>query len=87
MKVIEKEVPAIDACFKQASGQRPRSKGQVAFTLVIGPDGRVKDTQVEKGKEKYRDFEPCVLKCLKTLKFPVQTGHRDMEVTITFALI
>ena len=87
MKVIEKEVPAIDACFKQASGQRPRSKGHVAFILVIGPDGRVKDTQVEKGKEKYRDFEPCVLKCLKTLKFPVQTGHRDMEVTITFALI
>lgn len=87
MKVIERDMPAINACFKQASGQRSTPKGQVVFTVVIGPDGRIKNAQIEKGKEKYKNFEQCVVKTLKTLKFPVQTGRKDMVVTITFALI
>ena len=85
--VIEREMPAIDACYKQGSWQGSRPNGHVVFTLVIGPDGRVKKAQIEKGKEKYKGFEQCVVKWLKTLKFPVQTGGKDMEVTITFALI
>jgi Ca-activated chloride channel family protein len=86
-KVMEREMPAIDACYKQCSGQGTRPKGQVAFTLIIGPDGRVKKAQIEMGKAKYKGFEQCVVKWLKTLKFPVQTGRKDMEVTINFALI
>jgi Ca-activated chloride channel family protein len=85
--VIERDMPAINACYKQGSWQRSRSKGQIAFSLVIGPDGRVKKAEIEKGKEKNKGFEQCVVKWLKTLKFPVQTGGKDMEVTITFALI
>jgi hypothetical protein len=86
-QVIENDMPAIKACTRQASGQRPRPKGQVSFTLVIGPDGRVKKAQIEEEKEKFKDFERCVVKSLKTLKFPAKTGSKDMEVTITFALI
>jgi Ca-activated chloride channel family protein len=85
--VIERDMPAIKACTRQASGQRSRPKGQVSFTLVIGPDGSVKKAQIEKEKEKFKDFERCVVKSLKTLKFPVKTGSKGMEVTITFALI
>jgi outer membrane biosynthesis protein TonB len=55
--------------------------------LIVGPDGRVKKAQIEKGKEKYKDFEQCVVKWLKNLKFPMQTGGKDTLVTITFALI
>ena len=83
-KVMEKDMRAINACTNQ-EGSRP--KGKVAFRLVIGPDGRVKTAHLEKGKEKYKGFEQCVVKWLKTLKFPVQTGGKDMVVTITFALI
>jgi Ca-activated chloride channel family protein len=50
--VIERDMPAIKACTRQASGQRSRPKGQVSFTLVIGPDGSVKKAQIEKEKEK-----------------------------------
>jgi Ca-activated chloride channel family protein len=85
--VIERDMPAINACYKPGSRQRSSPKGQVVFSLVIGPDGRVKKAQIEKGKEKYRGFADCVVKRLKTLRFPVQTGSEDMEVTITFALI
>jgi Ca-activated chloride channel family protein len=86
-KVVKRYMPGINACYKQGSGEQSRPEGKVAFTLVIGPDGRVKKAHIEKGKEKYKGFEQCVVKWLKTLKFPVQTGGKDMEVTITFALI
>jgi Ca-activated chloride channel family protein len=86
-KVMERDMPAINACYNRGSGQGSRPEGKVAFSLVIGPDGRVKKAMIEKGKEKYKDFERCVVKWLKTLKFPVQTGGKDMTVTITFALI
>jgi len=86
-EVMERDMPAINGCYNRGSGQGSRPKGKVAFSLVISPDGRVKKAKIEKGKEKYKDFEHCVVKWLKTLKFPVQTGGKDMTVTITFALI
>ncbi|MGD9040737.1 MAG: VIT domain-containing protein [Desulfobacteraceae bacterium] len=87
MKVLEKDMAAINACTNQGSGQVSRPKDRVAFNLIVGPDGRVKKAQIEKGKEKYKDFEQCVVKWLKNLKFPMQTGGKDTLVTITFALI
>jgi Ca-activated chloride channel family protein len=85
--VIERDMAAINTCYKQGSRQGSRPKGKVAFSLVIGPDGRVKKAHIEKGKEKCKGFEQCVVRWLKTLKFPVQTGGKDTTVTITFALI
>jgi Ca-activated chloride channel family protein len=86
-KVMERDMSAIDTCYKRNSGKESLPKGRVAFTLVIGADGRVKKARIKKGKAEYKSFEQCVVKWLKTLKFPVQTGGKDMEVTITFALI
>jgi Ca-activated chloride channel family protein len=86
-KVMEKDMPVFETCTKQDPGQGSMPRGQVAFTLVIGPDGRVKKARIEQDKEKYKGFEKCVVKWLKTLKFPVQTGDKDMTVKITFALI
>jgi len=39
--VIERAIPAIKSCYKAASGKRACPKGEVVFTLVVGPDGRV----------------------------------------------
>jgi len=85
--IIERDLHAINACYRQNSGQRSRPKGHVVFTLVIGRDGRVKKAQIEKDKEEYKDLAQCVINRFKTLRFPVQTGRKDMEVTITLALI
>jgi Ca-activated chloride channel family protein len=86
-KIIERDLHPINACCNQGSGQRSRPKGHVVFILVVAPDGRVKKAQIEKDKEEYKGLVQCVVKRLKTLRFPVQTGRKDMEVTITFALI
>ena len=86
-KIIERDLHAMNACYKQGSGQRSRPTGHVVFILVIGPDGRVKKAQIEKDKEGYTELAQCVAKRLKALRFPVQTGRKDMEVTITLALI
>ena len=86
-KIIERDLHAMNACYKQGSGQRSQPKGHLIFTLVVGPDGRVKEAQMEKEKEEYKEFAQCVVKRLKALIFPVRNGRKDMKVTITFALI
>ncbi len=84
--LIESDMPAITKCYSVASGQRSSLKGEVVFRFVIGSDGRVKEAHMEKGEEKYKDFASCVVKRLKSLQFPVQTGSKDVVVTITLLL-
>jgi len=83
--VIERAMPAINKCYK-ASGKQSGPKGEVTFTLVVGPDGRVIKGSMEKGKSGYKEFERCMLKILKALQFPAKAGRKHVVVTITFIL-
>jgi Ca-activated chloride channel family protein len=85
--VIERDMPAMNTCYKQGLWHGCAPKGQLVFTLVVGPDGRVRKVQMKSGKEAEKGFAQCVIKRLKTLKFPVHAGRKDMQVAITFALI
>jgi Ca-activated chloride channel family protein len=84
--VIEKDMGALNSCYKTAS-ERPSSlKGEIVFTLVVGPEGRVTKVSVEKGKNRDKHFEQCMIKRLKALKFAAQAGRKTVKVTITFTL-
>jgi len=84
--VIERDMSAIAGCTKVTSRHRSGPKGEVLFTLIIGPDGRVKEGHLAKTREGYSDFEQCTVKWLKTLRFPASKGPQDVVVTITFFL-
>jgi Ca-activated chloride channel family protein len=82
--VIERAMPAIKSCYKATSGHHP--KGEVVFTLVIGPDGRVTKGSMEKGQSGYKGLERCMVKILKALHFPAKAGRNHVLVKITFIL-
>jgi len=84
--VIERAMPAINTCYRAASGKQFSSKGEVVFTLVVGPDGRVTKGSMEKGHNEYKDFERCMVKMLKALQFPAKAGRKHVLVKITFIL-
>jgi Ca-activated chloride channel family protein len=82
---VEQAMPAINACYR-ASGSQSIPKAEVLFTLLVGPDGRVTKASMEKTQGRYKDFERCVVKRLKALRFPARAGGNEVLVTITFAL-
>ena len=84
--MIERAMPAINNCYRAASGQQSSPKGEVVFTLVVGPDGRVTKGYMEKGQSRYKNLERCMVKRLKALQFPAKAGRKDVVVKITFIL-
>ncbi len=84
--VIERDQSPIADCYREAVRRQSVPKGEGVFTLIIGPDGRVKEGYKVKAAEGYRDFEQCMVKWLKTLRFPASKGAKDIMVTITFFL-
>jgi Ca-activated chloride channel family protein len=81
---IESALPAINTCYRTGAGSSP--KGEVAFTLVVGTDGRVKKASLQRDQSRFTDFESCMVKRLKALQFPARAGGNEVLVTITFTL-
>ena len=84
--LIERAMPVINNCYRAASGQESSPKGEVVFTLVVGPDGRVTKGYMEKSKSRYKAFEHCIVRRLKALQFPAKAGRKDVVIKITFIL-
>ncbi|MBN1832022.1 MAG: VWA domain-containing protein [Deltaproteobacteria bacterium] len=85
-EVIERAIPVIGNCDKSATGRAPIPTGEVVFYLVIGSEGNVLKAYMEKGRTEYGDFEECVIKTLKTLRFLAKTGRNDVNVRIVLIL-
>ena len=84
--LIERTMPVINNCYRMASGQQSIPKGEIVFTLIVGPDGRVRKGYMEKDQSRYRAFEHCVVRRLKALQFPAKAGRKDVTVKIFFIL-
>jgi Ca-activated chloride channel family protein len=84
--VIAGAVPVLENCYRAALGRQSCPQGEAAFTLVIGPDGRVTKADMEKCRGRYTDFERCMVKLLTHLQFPAKAGRKEVVVKITFAL-
>jgi len=85
-EIIQKHIPAFNLCCKQALKRLPHLKGKIAFRLVVDAAGRV--TAVYAGQSAGADkmFEQCMIKKLKTLRFPATKDGRNTEITVTFIL-
>lgn len=84
--LIERAMPVINNCYRMASGQQSKPNGEVVFTLIVGPDGRVREGYMEKDQSRYKAFEHCVVRRLKALQFPAKLGRKDVTVKIFFTL-
>jgi Ca-activated chloride channel family protein len=83
---VMKEMDAIHRCLKKVGIEKSSVKGEGVFTLLVGPDGRVKEGRVEKGTTTPEDLSRCVLEILKTIRFPSDSGRGDVTLRLTFTL-
>ena len=80
---VLKEMDAINRCVHKTTLSL---EGESVFTLIVGPDGRVKDARFEKGSTLAEDISRCLLEILKALRFPQASGRGEVTLKLTFSL-
>ncbi|MBW2064727.1 MAG: VWA domain-containing protein [Deltaproteobacteria bacterium] len=85
-KIIERDVFGAYNCGRITYGKSPGPRGEIALTLTIRPDGKVKEVLVTKGKVEDEAFLRCLTRILRSLEFPVRSNHKDMAITLVFEL-
>jgi len=85
-RIIEREVLGAKNCIQGALTQVPGRTGEMSFRLIIGPDGKIKDVRVMKGKLNDKAFLRCLAKILESLNFPATSNHKDVAVTLIFEI-
>jgi Ca-activated chloride channel homolog len=77
---VMKEMDAVNRCVKTSL------KGEWIFTLLVGPDGRVKEGRIEKGPATTEDVSRCIREILKNIRFNADAGRGDVTLRLTFSL-
>jgi len=80
--MIEKEIPALQECFRKDSTYATQKREKV-ITLLVSPDGKVAQAFFQKGEPSEKVLEDCIIKKLKTLLFASTRDGKGAEITIT----
>jgi len=83
---VMKEMEAINRCVKKTGSEKPSLKGEWIFTLIVGPDGRVKEGRIEKGTAAAQALLRCLLEVLKAIRFDADLARGDVTLKLTFSL-
>jgi Ca-activated chloride channel family protein len=83
---VMKEMDAINRCVKKTGIEKSSPKGEWIFTLLVGPDGRVKEGRIEGGPATTEDLSRCIQEILKTIRFHADSGRGDVTLKLTFSL-
>ena len=84
--LLKKHLHEFNRCYKNALIKEPRFKGNVVFKITIDDTGRVLNVHRDKGGEKDKTFERCMLKKMKELRFPASKQGKNSIITVTFVL-
>jgi hypothetical protein len=81
-----KEMDAINRCFTRAGVEKSSLQGEWIFTLLVGPDGRVKEAQVAKRSAATEELSRCILERLRAIRFHADSGRQDVTLKLTFSV-
>ena len=84
---LDRKRPSAARCLSDAvmQGKAPKnSKGKVALSFVVGPDGKAKDVKVTKTSINNDEVEQCVMAKVYEIAFPELP--RPLEWSYIFAL-
>lgn len=84
--VINKNMGQIRFCYEQGLQGNPGLGGRVAIGFTIGSGGDVRIANVENTTLGSKIVEDCILMRLKTWKFPLPEGGREVKVSYPFML-
>jgi Ca-activated chloride channel family protein len=85
-KLLKKHLHEFNRCYKNALKKQPRIKGNVVFKIMIDRAGRVLNVHLDKDDAKDKNFERCMLKKLKELRFPTLKEGKNSVIVVTFVL-
>jgi hypothetical protein len=76
--VVQSRAGLIRACYQRGADVRQNLAGTLTVRFVIGADGRVTDSKIDRGKSDLQDagVEACVLRQINRLVFPAKGGGR-----------
>ena len=83
-RVIQSHAEELRDCYERALVRKPGLAGKVLIRLLVGPDGRAKNTDVLRSTVGDRGLESCILERIATWSFPLPEGERN---AVQFPLI
>ncbi len=84
--VVRRNLGQIRFCYEQGLQLNSALSGRVAVNWVIDGSGRVKTAKVKNTSLNNRTVEDCILRRLRTWKFPIPEGNQDVPVSYPFLL-
>jgi Ca-activated chloride channel family protein len=82
---VMKEMGAINRCFTRAGVEKSSLQGEWIFTLLVGPDGRVREAQVAKRSAATEELSRCILEILRAIRFHADSGRPNVTLRLTFS--
>ena len=83
-RVIRRNLPRFKHCYEKELNKNPDLGGKVAVYFTIAPTGSVAQAKVRETSMDDTNVESCVVKVMKSLKFPKPKGGGIVVVTYPF---
>ncbi len=84
--VVRRNLGQIRFCYEQGLQLNSALSGRVAVNWVIDGSGRVKIAKVKNTSLNNKTVEDCILRRLRTWKFPIPEGNQEVPVSYPFLL-
>lgn len=84
--VVRRNIGQIRFCYEQGLQLNSALSGRVAVNWVIDGSGRVKVANVKNTSLNNKTVEDCILRRLRTWKFPIPEGNQEVPVSYPFLL-
>jgi Ca-activated chloride channel family protein len=85
-RTIEKHLATLNHCSSLLQVNATGAKGELVFSLLIGPDGKIKKLHMTQSSFNNKRFEACVLQGLKGLAFPAIGGDKGTRIVVILVL-
>ncbi len=84
--VVRRNIGQIRFCYEQGLQLNASLSGRVSVNWVIDGSGRVKVANVKNTSLNNKTVEDCILRRLRTWKFPIPAGNQEVPVSYPFLL-
>jgi hypothetical protein len=84
--VINRNMGQVRFCYEQGLQANPGLMGRVAIAWIIGGRGQVKTASVDNTTLNSQMVEECIVRRLRSWKFPMPQAGADVKVTFPFML-
>ncbi|UCH23330.1 MAG: AgmX/PglI C-terminal domain-containing protein [Deltaproteobacteria bacterium] len=85
-KLLEKQLPEIDACYKSLAINRPISKHSVVFEMMIDSSGNIANLKMVNKGMNDSHLADCIMRHLKKLQFPIEEGKKRVRIIVKFVV-